>query len=390
MSKSEKLIVGYTVLLTIWAFFTGFHLAYNDLIGGLFGGRIGLLLYLGYLFVLSLLLHSQRKLFDHRNDNNVLILGFAFCSIFLLTWISTGVLETFFIFAILHVAGLLLLRDDLKIRVFDLFVRILSVILFISLIEFLIFFITGKGLVIGYVERPGDYGEQNFYQLLFNLIIDTPLSFYRFQSLSEEPGVVGTICGLLIFLLKGKKEYKREYYIFIIAGVLSFSLAFYVMFIIHLITGKVNTRMVIIVALSGVLLYFLLNDFFEHYILNRIIGRSLEEIDDRGTADFKYQFQTALENGKLWLGIYHGNGIDGAGMKIFIWRYGLLSLFFLFTSYTIVYFKEISKYRSHIGWALMFFFVFWLSFYQKHNIASMEYLVCYFLAPLLYKKQVKI
>ena len=386
LTKSEKIVVSYTVLLTLWAFFTGFHLAYNDLIGGLLGGRIGLLLYVGYFFTLMRISKLQKNIFDHSNDRNILFLGFTFIVIYILTWISAGVSETIFLFAILHVAGLLLLRDDLKLRTFDMFVKVLALILLVSLIEFLIYFIFGKGVVIGYVERPGpDMKTQKFYQLLFNLIIDNPLFFYRFQSLAEEPGVVGTTCAFLIFLVKGKKQYKWEYFIFILSGVLSFSLAFYFLFIIHLFSGKLSIKLLIVSLVVCVILYYVFQDFLDHFIINRLTDRSIEEIDNRGTGDFKYQFKRALDNGNLWLGIYHGDGIDGAGLKIFIWRYGLISLFLIFISYSIVFFKGLVKYKTPIGLSLVFFLVFWISFYQRHYITSMEYMVCYFLAPLILK-----
>lgn len=386
MNKTERFVVGYTVLLTFWAFFTGLHLAYNGLIGGLLWGRIGVLLNLGYLLTL---INSKQKSpgsFNMRNVKHVYTFGIVMFLIVLLTWISTGVLETFFILAIIQFSGLVLLNDRLRLKCFDLFVRILAVILIISLLEFVVYSLFGVGIVLfNYIERtPGDVDTQIFKQLLFNLIYDNGF-YYRFQCICEEPGVVGTTCGLLIFLLKDLKKYRFQYYVFIISGVFSFSLAFYVLFIMHFISStKVNLKMVFISGIALFLLYYFFQEFFNHYIIERVVGRTLEDIDNRSTYDFDHQFQQAYADHRLWLGIYHGNGIDGAGAKMFIWRYGIISVILLFMAYYKYYREQLKKYKPRLFQAVVFFLAFWISFYQRHNITSMDYLMCFLLAPILF------
>lgn len=386
MTKIERIIVNYTVLLAIWAFFTGFHLAYNGLIGGLLWGRIGVLLNLGYLLTL---INSKQKSpgsFNMRNVKHVYTFGIVMFLIVLLTWISTGVLETFFILAIIQFSGLVLLNDRLRLKCFDLFVRILAVILIISLLEFVVYSLFGVGIVLfNYIERtPGDVDTQIFKQLLFNLIYDNGF-YYRFQCICEEPGVVGTTCGLLIFLLKDLKKYRFQYYVFIISGVFSFSLAFYALFIMHLFSStKINLKMIVISGIAICLLYYYFSDFFDFYITNRLSGRSLSEVDNRSTYDFNMMFQKALKEGRLWLGIYNGDFVDGAGVKIFIWRYGIVSVILLFFAYFKYYREQLKIYESVLLQSVVFFLAFWISFYQRHNITSMEYLMCFLLAPLLF------
>ena len=386
VNNTERFLVGYTVLLTFWAFFTGFHLAYNGFVGNLFWGRIGVLLNLGYLLTLINSKDKSPDSFNTRNVRYVYSFGIVMFLIVLLTWISAGVLETFFILAIIQFSGLVLLNDRLRLKCFDIFVRILAVILTISLLEFIVYSLFGVGIVLfNYIERtPGDVDTQIFKQLLFNLIYDNGL-YYRFQCICEEPGVVGTTCGLLIFLLKDLKKYRFQYYVFIVSGVFSFSLAFYALFLMHLFSStKINLIMVFIsgVALSLLIYYF--HDFFDFYITNRLVGRSLAEVDNRSTYDFSLMFQKALKEGQLWFGIYGGDNVDGAGVKIFIWRYGIVSVILLFFVYFKYYRDQIRKYKPLLFQAIMFFLAFWISFYQRHNITSMEYLMCFLLAPLLF------
>jgi hypothetical protein len=174
----------------------------------------------------------------------------------------------------------------------------------------------------------------------------------------------------------------------VLSGILSFSVAFYFFFIIHLFSsGNVKLSVVVASVIVFLFVYYYFKDFFDFYITNRLFGRSLAEIDNRSTYDFEIVFQKALNEGRLWFGIYKGDDIDGAGAKLFIWRYGIISLILLFVYYFNYYKKQLKRYRSKLFPAVVFFFVFWISFYQRHTITSMEYLICYVLAPLLFSSE---
>ena len=74
----------------------------------------------------------------------------------------------------------------------------------------------------------------SFYSYIFSVIpnYDVPSGFYRFCGLFEEPGVVGTICSLLLVAdridLKSNENKLLFFY-----GLISFSLAFYILIIIY-------------------------------------------------------------------------------------------------------------------------------------------------------------
>ena len=100
----------------------------------------------------------------------------------------------------------------------------------------------------------GAHGERPFVKLVYEFMFAVSFLFlkpeyrfwiydkfikilaviFRFQSLTEEPGVVGTLCAFILFTID-RKKYKKEFYIFCLAGILSLSLAFYLLLLFGLL-----------------------------------------------------------------------------------------------------------------------------------------------------------
>lgn len=384
MAKIEKVIVGFTVFNVILSIFTYFNIAFGGIGVKILGGKIALVFFFFYLLIVFAGIRS--KCFDKKNSKDALIVSIAFLIIWFITWSSSGFFENFFIIAIGQVGAFILLNDYLKMKCFDWFIKAFSLILILSIVEYLIFSITGAGIVLySSITRPGD-NDVVLSQLVFNLLTSSEITtLFRFQSLCEEPGVIGTICGFLIFLTQEKK-YKKNYYIFLIAGLLSFTLSFYVLFILHLINrSSLKIKRIIIygIIISAGLYY--LGQSVSDFLIYRIAGKDFSSIDNRSGIDFAYQFDNALQNGDLWLSNYNkGYNIYGAGLKMFIWRYGIISLIILFLSYSYVFFRWAKRYKSTIIKTFIFFLAFWISFYQRHYITNMEYVLCFFMAPIFF------
>lgn len=77
--------------------------------------------------------------------------------------------------------------------------QISRVFLSLSLIEYLLYIFTDQGILIAYFIRDNSGREQLFEQHLFNFFIIN--STIRFQSFCEEPGELGTLCYLMLFLI---------------------------------------------------------------------------------------------------------------------------------------------------------------------------------------------
>lgn len=385
MTKYERILVGFTVLNAILSVFTYFNLAYGGIGSKILGGKIGLVVF--GLFLIIFFAGIGRGCFEKRNLKDALVVSTVFCIIWLITLLSADFFENFFIIAIGQVGAFILLNDNIKVKCFDWFVKVFSLILLLSLIEYVIYSVAGVGIVLySTIYRPGDNAVV-LSQLLFNLLTDSDTSvIFRFQSLCEEPGVIGTVCGFLIFLTRNTKQYQRYYYIFLIAGLLSFTLSFYVLFFIHLFDR--SSLKLWNLALLGVIIgigIYLFGEFIEDFLLLRIVGNELADIDNRSGGEFAYQFNQALNEGGLWLSNYNkGYEIHGAGLRMFIWRYGIISLILLVLSYTYVFWRWAKRYKAALVKTGLFFLAFWISFYQRHYVTNMEYVLCFFMAPILF------
>ncbi len=325
--------------------------------------------------------NATRRIFDKRR----MILSRVFFGAWLLVFLISTIINVCpvhlalylqVIFGTLFVA----VNDDLRKSVFVDFVRLYCIFLVLSFVEYALYFV-GANFSLGTVYR-GD-NPSPFINSLFNLIrVSTP----RFQSLAEEPGVIGTINGFLFHILQSK-EYRKQKYIVLLTGIFTFSIAFYVICFISIISS--NRRLIVKViplfAVVGILMLF--PSLTEQFILDRVVE---ERIDNRTHVQFQEMFDRANSNGELLLGkgyqAYYKElkEWDGsAGATVFIYQYGWFGVIVIFLCYLFIYVRgtPISRY------SLVFFLIFWLSFYQRQFIYQPFYLLIFFSFGLFDIKQ---
>lgn len=272
------------------------------------------------------------------------------------------------------------LKDDVRKSIFSVFVNLYCLLLILSFAEYVFYFV-GANITLGTVYR-GD-NPSPFINTIFNLIrVATP----RFQGLAEEPGVIGTINGFLFHILT-TKEMKKQRYIVLFTGVFTFSIAFYVICFISIISSnrRAVTKLIPLLAVIGILLLF--PSLTEQFIVDRVVE---ERIDNRTHAQFQDMFDHANSNGELVLGkgyqAYYKEmkEWDGsAGATVFIYQYGWVGVVIIFLSYLFIYVRgtPISRF------SLVFFLIFWLSFYQRQFIYQPFYLLIFFSFGLYDYKQ---
>ena len=293
------------------------------------------------------------------------------------------------IFAIIFGMFFLSLNRDIQKNIIYRFVWLLAVILLLSIIEFLLFQLSRKGFVLGQVTRVTDARETYFLHLLFN-IISTDAFIPRFQSLAEEPGLIGTLCGFLLFFTWKVKSMRFPFYVFLFSGIISFSLAYYVILLFFLISCfKFNIRNVTIVFLVSFLLYQVFKENIDLLILSRVDVENSVDIDNRTTDVFDYYFEKAYNNGQLWLGVGAGNlppqitmGESGgnAGAKKWIFQLGIIGFFTIFIVYNIIY--RLRKKTAMTSYDWIFLLIFWLSFYQRETILNSYTLLAFLAMPI--------
>ena len=128
-------------------------------------------------------------------------------------------------------------RNDQKMA-FEFFLDCTCLLLLLSIVEFVLVELFGIGLLLGHVVRVEEavFDRATYFNhYIFNIIKDDVM--VRFQSIMEEPGNVGTLCGFLLFVIGNNARYSRQFYIVLIAGFLSLSMAFFALFALFFISN---------------------------------------------------------------------------------------------------------------------------------------------------------
>lgn len=201
----------------------------------------------------------------------------------------------------------------------------------------------------------------------------------------DEPGVVGTIAGAI--LMTRQFNFKKWINIPIfIAGILSFSLFFYVIFAIYVILfAKIRYKVITTVLVALAVYLWQENEILERYVFSRLEIENGEWTgDDRTKAHFDYWYKTEFVNSKDF---YFGLGRSantlynqgGASYKDVIVNYGIIffviymGTFTLFGLYRLKFSKEF----------FIYFFLLYGVIYQRPFIGSFVYLFIIFI-PILY------
>ncbi len=163
----------------------------------------------------------------------------------------------------------------------DCFIKLLAVFLIFALIEHVLISFFGIQLT-----SPSQYEcpinpDRLYNAYFFNVYLQNSFGFFnRFYAFYDEPGVIGNI--LMVLLYIQKFDLKRWYNIvFLISGLLSFSLAFYFALIAYYILfGKFRAKIAFVIVASALTYYLYENE----YIYNLLFGRLTFE--DGGLAGY--------------------------------------------------------------------------------------------------------
>lgn len=341
------------------------------------------------LFIGVLGLTISPKILKNNVQTNLFLLGWAL--VFLISIIVNGkrpglILLNNFLFIWFYLS----LQVKIQLGAFRIYVWFLSILVFLSAIEYIIYSITGYGIIIGTVTRSSAYRDTSFYHLIFNVIRQDVISVSRFQGLFIEPGTLGTVCAFMLFATWKIKALRIPFWVFFICGLLSLSLAYYV-FLLVFFTANVkstvkNTLRILILAMP---LFFVFKNAFEIEIIERVDSAdSVEELDNRTTEAFDEVFFNAFESGELWLGV-GSNNIDesltedggNAGAKKWIYQYGIISFIIIFFVYNLIYYRRTGMHLQYNDW--VFLIVYWACFYVLEIFMTPSLFVIYSIIPIL-------
>jgi hypothetical protein len=351
-------------------------------------------------FFLSFLFYlSSPDNFTFRKNTAILIILLFFSKLLAgRTYNLFGVIAVLLNISVL--AMVLLLKDEIKIKLFRFFTNAFAVLLTVSMVAWTLFLVGVSLPNYDTQFMDNQYVFTNYYVFLLNLQ-EIDVIIPRFSSIFLEPGQLGMIT--IFFLVANRFELKRKSVLVIfIATLLTFSLAAYVMLIIstsvyvllHLKRPILNF-MVLIIIYGGIYVYFTnLNNGdnpVNTLIFNRLqYDNGIIAGNNRFSDTLDTYFGTFIKSENNFFGIGSaefakmdwGKGV--AGYKVFIIQYGIVGTLLVFLFYVFVVLSN----QSRMAWVLLLVYV--LCFIQAaYALWECELLIFITAIPLLGSQQQK-
>lgn len=287
--------------------------------------------------------------------------------------------------SLIGICTLFITSDSFIKEIFKKFVLIYSIMLIPSIVFFLLVYAFGLKLPFTYIEALNRIKSYNYIIYPFfvqpNEMIE--LALPRFHAYFDEPGVVGTVSGIILFVNRFNLKEKINIPIFI-AGVLSFSFAFYVIMVLYvLLFLKTKYKILVILLIAGLFPLLSSNEVLNTYILSRFQIENGQFAGDNRImgGGFEYYFNNFLHSDNVYFGMGGKTNLQenygGASYKDLILNYGIIPISF----FVMVYF--VSAY-SKFKWKKEFFIsmiVMIAVLYQRPFITNYFYVFLIF-API--------
>ena len=263
--------------------------------------------------------------------------------VFIIQYLFRNLLLVFFV---------ILFSNDEKRNLVRIFTKVYSVILFVSIIAY-IFYLLDISIPYTIMRYEYNTGYPSFKNYIFLIIRNETEFFSRFQSIFLEPGHVGMISSLLLYV--NQYNLKRiSVFILFISVLISFSLAAYVLLILgmilyYLLKSKHYFRRVFCVSFflcSAVVISVIFYVNNPDSVYSKLVVARLDYDEERGISgnnrtnsqiDY-YNDKAFLQKNDAFLGIGDEEfvrrfGSGNSSYKTFIVQNGIISLFFLFAFY---------------------------------------------------------
>lgn len=317
----------------------------------------------------------------------ILFLFFIYKQRFKVTYSKVGyIVLSFFVFiiipfinggsisgsSVLYLLLIILLYNSFeeeKTKVLDYLTNILSVIILISLPLWIIHTYVVPFPLYNQLDlsafKGNDFTVMNNY--IFFVTPEQGLSRYRFYSVFDEPGVLGTLSSFVLFGNRYNFRSKKNIIIFV-GALMTFSFAFILLTLLGVFwqTRKSFSKIlkyIVFLSLSALILFYFLKDepSFQNSVISRVTNIFDPETFSRTESSFNKQYEAFVNSTSvIWgKGEYATKQIGGAASyKIFIFQYGFVGLFMILSIYW-------SLIKRHTFEALGCLLLFCASFYQR-------------------------
>lgn len=276
--------------------------------------------------------------------------------------------------------------DNIKMRTFIYFKNAFIIICIMGIICYLSYnlnlFLPYK--IVNYYSSNAVVENYIDYKFIFLYRVSSSISLVRLCGICNEPGYFGTICALLLCASSLNLK-KKSNIIILIAGILTFSLAFVITLVIYLLLKYLkDARTVILTILLTCFYLFLLpNIYTGNPTVDRLIKRMTitdEGLagDNRTTDELEYVFNDAIKNKPLFGygdGYIKTKNLKGgvSSYKTYIIQYGFVGCILLWGSLLLA---AIYKNRNYLS--IIYIIVFFVNIYQRPNIMTLQYQILLF------------
>ena len=245
----------------------------------------------------------------------------------------------------------------------------LSVIIVLSLPAWLINLYIYELPIIGELDLSEMKGAPYIYNNYVLFVTDSLRDYYRFYSVFDEPGVLGTLAA---FVLYGNRYdfSKKTNVVILIGSLFTYSMAFYILTILGWVyqssrsLRKMILSLLSIFCLALILITVLSEDqAFRQSVLDRFMDVSFDRVEDRTgevvNAFWDRYIQTSDCVFGMGLSYINDNFFDfGNSYKRFVIEYGFVGLIILVSMYVCLT-------RKWNKFTMGFFVLFFLSFLQR-------------------------
>ena len=290
-----------------------------------------------------------------------------------------------FLFSILWII-FALAPDNIKKRTFIYFKNAFIIICIAGIICYLSYdlnlFLPYK--VVNYYNNNATVENYIDYKFIFLYRASSSISLVRLCGICNEPGYFGTICALILCASSLNLK-KKSNIIILIAGFLTFSLAFIITLVIYLLLKYLKDfRTVILTVLLTCFYLFLLPNI---YTGNPTIDRFIQRMtitdeglagDNRTTDELEYVFDDVVKNKPLFgygEGYLKTQNLKGgvSSYKTYIIQYGFVGCILLWGSLLLAALYKNKNYLS-----IIYIIAFFVNIYQRPNIMTLQYQILLF------------
>lgn len=259
-----------------------------------------------------------------------------------------------------------ILRKDLVFATYKTFYRLIVFFLGLSIINY---FFVRLGLTYGgRIIEPLNKLKSYQYVMYWFLVEPYGETAGRFHGIWDEPGFIGTICGLLLIAERMNLK-KKSNWVILIGGLLSLSFYFYVALIVGLIlfSSRLKHRWLVMVVFFALFLVSYNNPYLYDKLWYRFEWNEEEgtlEGDNRNSGSLASYYESIKGTPAWFTGVGSAVAKDYSGsasLNLIIVKHGFIFVFLNLLGYALLSLREI---RNKKLWAAFFVF-FILTLYQR-------------------------